>query len=483
MKQKRLWMISATLLVWGISSLCAQTIGSAGKSLPILRIDNLNGTINADEPVEATVTISSTDEAAGGPREQSYRCHVKYRGDTSLNFDKKSMKIVFLQDQGDEEKDVELPGLERVDHSCNLDATAVDRSHFRNRLAMDLFNSYSRLPYATAYDGRHGIVGNYVEVWVEGRYGGLFCLTDRVNRKLLGGKKMKSGVVRGIVYKCVSYGKGCFFLSDGTEPTEGSDNWNAWEVKYPNEYPAYVFSPLRQAIDAPWDTVPDEAYNGLVRQHFYWDNLVDVYLLSLVAGVSDTGYKNSYLSCADYTADQRFVITPWDMDHSFGESYWGVPLMDLATLKGQANWINACPFKRLMANTSTVFLTALADRWAALRDGALSVENVAQRIFDYANLFDQSGAWQRDRELWNYNPVTLGETAQHQADYMVEWYRANHDRLDELLLPYQTTAIKEARADTISHPSFFYDLQGRKVSSSTKKKGIYISGNKKILIK
>lgn len=157
--------------------------------------------------------------------------------------------------------------------------------------------------------------------------------------------------------------------------------------------------------------------------------------------------------------------------------------MDLATLKGQANWINAWPFKRLMANTSTGFLTALADRWAALRDGALSVENVAQRIFDYADLLEQSGAWQRDRELWNYNPVTLGETAQHQADYMVEWYRANHDRLDELLLPYQTTAIKEARADTISHPSFFYDLQGRKVQSSIKKKGIYISGNKKILIK
>ena len=65
------------------------------------------------------------------------------------------------------------------------------RSHWhrvRNRLAMDLFNSYSRLPYSTSYDGRHGIVGNYVEVWTEGHYAGLYCLTDRVNRKLLGCK-------------------------------------------------------------------------------------------------------------------------------------------------------------------------------------------------------------------------------------------------------------------------------------------------------
>lgn len=476
-------MIATILLIWGISSLYAQTAGRAGNSLPILRIDNLNGTINADEPIEATITVSCSDEATGQTREQRYRCRVNYRGGTSLRFDKKSMKIVFLQDQGDEEKDVDLPGLGRKDDSCNLDAAAVDRSHFRNRLAMDLFNSYSRLPYATAYDGRHGIVGNYVELWIEGRYGGLYCLTDRVNRKLLGGKKMKSGVVRSIVYKCATYDKGCFFLLDGTEPIEGSDSWNAWEVKYPNEYPASVFSPLRQAMDASWDTVPDEAYNDLVRQHFYWDNLVDIYLLSLVAGVSDTGYKNSYLSCADYTADQRFIITPWDMDHSFGESYWGVPLMDLSTLKGQANWINTWPFKRLMAGTETAFLVALADRWADLRDGELSVENVTQRIFGYADLLDQSGAWQRDRELWNYNPVTLCATARQEADYMAEWYRANHNRLDELLLPHQTTAIKEASADTISHSPFFYDLQGRKVQSSAKKKGIYISGNKKFLIK
>ena len=57
----------AILLFWGISSLCAQTAGSADRSLPILRIDNLKGTINTDEAVEATVTITSTDKATVRP--------------------------------------------------------------------------------------------------------------------------------------------------------------------------------------------------------------------------------------------------------------------------------------------------------------------------------------------------------------------------------------------------------------------------------
>lgn len=297
----------------------------------------------------------------------------------------------------------------------------------------------------------------------------------------LGGAK--GGVLRGIVYKCVSYDKGCYLLSDGTEPVEGNDNWNAWEVKYPNEYPSYIFNPLQQIMDAPWDSVPDEAYNDLVRQHFYWDNLVDIYLLSIVVGLADAGYKNCYLSCPDYTADQHFVITPWDMDHSFGASYRGVPLMDPSTLKGQTNWINTRPFKRLMANAESGFLTSLADRWAALRDGTLSVESVTQRIYDYANLFDQSGAWQRDRDQWNYNPVTLGETAQDEATYMTEWYQANHDRLDNLLLPYQSDGIRSTVNGQPSTVNAWYDVSGRKVANSKLSKGIYFNGHKKILIK
>ena len=157
--------------------------------------------------------------------------------------------------------------------------------------------------------------------------------------------------------------------------------------------------------------------------------------------------------------------------------------MDPSTLKGQTNWSNTRPFKRLMANVESGFLTSLADRWAALRDGPLSVESVTQRIYDYANLFDQSGAWQNDRELWNYNPVTLWTTARDGAAYLAEWYQANHALLDELLLPHQSTDIKgivDLPLNT-DHPT--YDLQGRKVQSSVKKKGIYIHDNKKILTK
>ena len=494
-KQLKLWIIAAILSLGATHVLYAQPSNIA---LPKVSIDNLKGTLTKEVPVEATFTINYTDETTGQPREERFRCLVSYRGATSIRFDKKSLKIAFLKQEGDGELDVRLPGLERTSDKYNLDAASIDRSRIRNRMAMDLFNSYSRLPYATDLSGRHGILGTYVEVWTEGRYSGLYCLTDRVNRKLMGGKKVKNGVVRGVVYKCKAFGNGCFLTADGTQPEEGNSAWNAWEVKYPNEYPVEVWKPLQDLMDAPWDTEPDATYVSLVRQHFYWDNLVDLYLLTLMAGVADAGYKNSYLSQPDHTADQRFVITPWDMDHSFGATYCGTPLIDTSTLLGQSNWSKVPPFKRLLQNADFGFLAALADRWAELRDGPLSVESVSHLMFSYADLFDHTDSWQHEHEAWNYNPVTMGTTAHDEAAYMVEWYEANHKALSELLTPYQTDGIEEIEQDPIvnsrsaqgdashlkkSSNSKWFDLQGRKVANGKLQKGIYINTSTKMLIK
>ena len=82
-------------------------------ALPKVSIDNLKGTLTKEVPVEATFTINYTDEATGQPREERFRCLVSHRGATSIKFDKKSIKIAFLKQEGDGELDVRLPGLER----------------------------------------------------------------------------------------------------------------------------------------------------------------------------------------------------------------------------------------------------------------------------------------------------------------------------------------------------------------------------------
>ena len=58
----------------------------------------------------------------------------------------------------------------------------------------------------------------------------------------------------------------------------------------------------------------------------------------------------------------------------------------------------------------------------SVRKYRISIASVSKLINDYAQSLDESGAWQRERELWNYNPVTIDETASEAAKYMTEWY-------------------------------------------------------------
>ena len=78
---------------------------------------------------------------------------------------------------------------------------AIDRICMRNRIGMDIWNEFSKLPYETDYGQRSGTVGQFVELYLNGEYKGIYCMSDEINRKLLGLKKYKNNTIQGILYK------------------------------------------------------------------------------------------------------------------------------------------------------------------------------------------------------------------------------------------------------------------------------------------
>lgn len=90
-----------------------------------------------------------------------------------------------------------------------------------------------------------------------------------------------------------------------------------------------------------------------------------------------------------------------------------------------------------------------------------------------------SGAWQRERELWNYNPVTTDETASEAAKYMTEWYANSHEAISQLLDPYLPMGVKDVKSESKPNDAC-YDLQGRRLQSSGNHKGIFIKNNQKL---
>ena len=172
-------------------------------SLPLINLTVDTTQVGAQTYAPAFIEIAD-------PKGESFcgRCKVRYRGSSALAYAKKSFSVKLVDEAG-EKLDANLFGI-RSDNSWILDAMAIDRIRMRNRICFDIWNSINRTPYPTSFGGRNGTEGRFVELFINGQYHGLYCLTDKIDRKLLGLKKAKVSAegevrVRGILYKGVSW--------------------------------------------------------------------------------------------------------------------------------------------------------------------------------------------------------------------------------------------------------------------------------------
>ncbi len=414
----------------------------------------------------------------------TYSCKLRYRGATSLSYNKKSFAVKIV-DQNEDKLDAEILGL-RGDNSWILDAMAIDRIRMRNRVCFDLWNQLSKTPYETKFDERNGTVGLFVEVFLNGKYHGLYCLTDKINRELLGLKKADTDKnnnvkIKGLLYKGISWDddiKSIYLLSYA-ESRMDTINWNKWELKYPEEYPSeQTWQPLADLIDFCSDKTSQNTFSEKWETYFYQENLMDYYVFTLALNVWDNLYKNTYLSTVNIIQGHRFLITPWDMDASLGGNWNGQYL-------GYSNYnryYNRAPFNRLVSQNLNGFLDNSILLWKSVSSTVFSIENVNSILDKYAESFEKSGAWQREYKKWNKNPVELTESIYDELNYVKQWYKGNRENLftqfgieDGITLPFMDSpnkAIYDVRGNRIHNelyalPRGFYFINGQKTYITT----------------
>ncbi len=402
------------------------TLSDSCEALPILNLTVDSASVWSMEYTDASLEIADPECRTEGTFTSSFRCRVKYRGTSALLYDKKSFAIKLTDEQGDELK-ANILGI-RNDDTWILDAMAVDRLRMRTRLNFDLWNAFSSTPYPTDYNQRNGTAGAFVELFINGHYHGLYCLTDKVNRKLLGLKKVKTengeAHVRGVLYKCVRWGTGAS-LSGYSNLDMTQTEWNTWELKYPDEYPSVAaFTPLKELIDF-CTKASKTNFTTNIDKHFYTDNLVDYQIFLLSVGLRDNCLKNTFLSVVNIDEGRRFLFTPWDLDCSLGGNYNGELWNELSENAA----ISVYPFKRLWT-LSPEYREMCRTRWQTLYEsGTLSEDSVNHRIDSYVGRLTKSGAWDRERKRWNNNPVPLADSLGTEADYVKDWYRRNAENI------------------------------------------------------
>lgn len=459
----------------------------SSKALPLVNITVEENNINKDEYITAEIEITDKQERTDNKKTVKYKCNIKYRGASSLAYEKKSFNIKLIDETG-KDLDKSIFGI-REENSWILDAMAIDRVRMRNRVAMDVWNEISKTPYGTKYGNRNGTKGIYVEVFINGEYHGLYCMSDKVDRKLLGLKKAQKEkedtITRGILYKCKSWDSASSLKEYEEEDTEQT-TWNAWELQYPNDYAnRSTWQPIMDIIDFCKEETEDETFQKQFSTYFHIDNLADYMVFTNALYIRDTGWKNCFLSIPDVTTDKQVLVTPWDMDTSMGGEYDGRYFDYTVDIN---RFDQTAPFNRLMKDNMLGYNDICRNKWEELRKTILSEKAINNMLDSIAEKLTESGAWERERNRWNNNPVELKENINQETAYIKDWYKRNFNEINR---QYETnTTIKENNGTLNQQNIIVYNLKGlpvETIKSDRKhnkilKKGVYIIEGKKIII-
>lgn len=462
-----------------------ETYTVATTSLPLVYVKQAPD-INRDSFTPATLTLIDPDEA-GAPH--TYNSQLRYRGATAQLYTKKNYAVKLLDDAG-EALDASLLGM-RSDNSWILDAMASDNSRMRNRVSTDLWLDFSRRPYyadaePTMTNGTHG---RFVEAFVDDRYWGLYCLTEKVDRKQLRVKKFKDGTPRGIIYKSFAYDN--MTIVSEPEPSNDSYVWQGWEGAYPDVRKGEPFDwkPLLDLYLFLGQEVP--SFDLLDHLHQRLDIPVwrDYIIFCDLLHADDNVAKNIITYYPDITAPVTFVnekgktetvpapgplgVCPWDLDATWGRDFLRQPIepTDNCNVSNAVNyhlWVS-------QFDQGKSYYT----RWAELRESIFTPANLWAYFERYFDLFAASGAAARETERWNgVDGVRLDFDAE--AAYIRRWigYRLGYLDGD---YDYVDTGIS---APSVNTTPDVYTLDGRRLdahSLNASSHGVYIMGGRKVI--
>ncbi|MBQ2946749.1 MAG: CotH kinase family protein [Bacilli bacterium] len=307
---------------------------------------------------------------------------INIRGSTSKWFDKKSYKINFTNKSYTDEKDINIENFYNGD-SLILDAVYRDPSKIRNVLCIELWNNISN-DFSNV-----NIYSEFVELFINNEYKGLYVLTEPINRTKLNLNKTSSNDTSVIVKSSV-WGK---ILNIREYYKIGENEYLYYELKYPNDKNMYEKS---------WNIVLNKLskyYNNVdlydvIKNSFNIENYIDMIIFNAFTNNVDNKIeKNNYFYINSLTDPQLF-IQPWDMEYTYG-------LLFAENMFN--NFIKKEDYKiiytKFYHTNSSEINKLLIERYWELRENILTIDFFDSLLGKYLDELTK-GAASRDSEKW-----------------------------------------------------------------------------------
>lgn len=397
---------------------------------------------------------------------QVYLSGLRYRGATAATKLKKSYAIKLKNPvDGTSSMDASFLGF-RSDNNWILDAMYIDPARMRNRVSTDLWHDFSTPPYFKPLEpsARNGTRGSFVEVFLNDSYNGLYCMTEKVDRKQLNIKKFKTDLTtkavtqRGGMYKASSWsvgtllGNGNYGIKNGVFATlpafnNKSETWSAFEVKYPDfgDGEPIEWKPLYDAIYVPSSYSTNDNFVAKVADYFDMPVFIDYYLFIELLLASDNQGKNTYLSVYDQSVSPKITITPWDLDGTWGRRWEG----SSGLTQANQSFITFIRDHEVMENNLNIRLRdlnvdgyndKLKNRYFELRGTFFTHEKLMARFKNYLDKFKISGANTREMARWGIGNLDTEYT------FLSNWVLARLAYLDTQYLGGLYTGVKQTTA-------------------------------------
>ena len=405
-------------------------------SLPIVHIQSTGISTNFSHG-----RLSFYDPAATEPL--TFEMEVRWRGATTLQRPKKSYAVKLMDETG-EKLNHSFFGL-RSDNSWILDAMSVDKARMRNRISTDLWNDFSTSSYIKALEpaALNGTRGEFVEVFYNHRYQGVYCMTEKIDRKQLQLRKFKGEQMRGVLYKTKKWNT---LVATADVPTSAQSEWNGVEISYPNleEGEPVDWSPLLNVMDFLTNSSTVTLRHDLPKR-IDLDVWRDYFLFIELLLAEDNDCKNQCVYFYDATDSTSLLgIAPWDLDHSWGRDYQGRAL-DAQKVFPLYNRVNSC-LRYYFGTTNYA-----KERYIELRTNYLCADSLQERFRRVFQLFRDNHVDEREELRWNgQDDIVLDFDAEE--DYILQWIVGRLAYLDSKYGYEDIPVSSIASATTVSTP-------------------------------
>ena len=365
---------------------------------------------------------------------------LKWRGATT-NTDgkhKRNYHIKFVEADSVTKQDRSFFGL-RSDNSWILDAGQVDMSRLRNRIATEIWNDFATKPYYADRepDALSGVRGDVVEIVLNGKYNGFYCLTEAMDRKQLKLKKYDEDdqVFRGMLWKAVIVDEYTRMRRSTFYPTSNNnESWGGYEVKYPDfdDVAPTDYSTLHDAVDFVANSTNEE-FDSLVGEYFDLPVLIDYWILINALHAVDNGIKNIYWACYNQLQDKKITLAVWDLDCTVGQNWTNYPFRNPNTV-GPTVSMNTFSrlYARLTDRNSQNFSMRAVERYRQLRETVLNTDSLVQRYTDRLQGIINSGAAARETARWSKDTDIQRQRLdfEDEINYIANWIPEHMTFLD-----------------------------------------------------